>query len=335
MSGQHVHNVLVLGAEGDAVTHARVRMVAQPASVPAARRFVDDALTGWGNETLIEDVSLCVTELSTNATLHSGSGYFEVELQRADDSVRLAVLDTGHTDADSLAARTGLGDVLVDELLADEPAATGRGMFIVSALASTWGIDELPDGKRVWAEFRDGGEQSYDAQAPVVTRRDQGSAGHPQDPDDWAVVRFIDCPAALLIAHDENLSDSIRELQLIGSHLGQPSFARLAQLLSGHVQKHAVNWDAARIMAREAVRAGQEFTSIDVLTSKHVMEDVRFLRELIWEAEALARAGKLMTLPARQEVQVLRDWLESEFRRQAEQGLAPVPYRSWLAEHGG
>ena len=55
-------------------------MVAQPESVPAVRRFVDDALTTWGRADLIDDVSLSVTELATNATLHSRSNFFDVEL---------------------------------------------------------------------------------------------------------------------------------------------------------------------------------------------------------------------------------------------------------------
>ncbi len=308
-------------------------MVAQPASVPAARRFVDHALTDWGRESLIEDVGLCVTELSTNATLHSGSHFFEVELQNIADAVRVAVLDTGQAAADSIAASSELTDALVDELTADDASTTGRGMFIVSSLASSWGIDELPDGQRVWAEFtQEGG--TYDAQRPAITHRDPVAA-EPLNPDDWVVVRLEDCPVALLLAHDQNLSDTTRELQLIGADLHRPDFRRLAELLSGHVQRHAVNWDAARIQALEAVRAGREFTDIHVLAPKNVMRDVRFLRQLVWEAEALSEAGKLMTLPAPPEVQVVRDWLESEFRRQGGEGSEPVSYTSWLASRSG
>lgn len=306
-------------------------MVAQPASVPAARRFVDDALTDWGREGLIEDVGLCVTELSTNATLHSGSHFFEVELRKIADAVRVAVLDTGQAPALSLAARSGYDDGAFDGLRADDASTTGRGMFIVSALASSWGIDELPDGKRVWAEFtrEDGG---YDAQPPEITHRGESSASANLDPDEWVVVRFDECPAALLLAHDDNLADIIRELQLIGADLQHPDFRKLAELLAGHVQRHAVNWDAARIMAHDAVLAGRDFADIHVLAPKTVMKDVAFLRELVWQAEALAEADKLMTLPAPPPVQDLRDWLESEFRRQADQGLEPMPYRTWL-EH--
>jgi anti-sigma regulatory factor (Ser/Thr protein kinase) len=309
-------------------THARVRMVARPASVPAARRFVDHALTDWGRESLIEDVALCVTELSTNATLHSGSHFFEVELHKVADAVRVAVLDTGQAPADSMAASSAFAGALLDDLNADDASTTGRGMFIVSALASSWGIDELPDGKRVWAEFTQNG--THGAQRPAIRHREPPPVAG-LDADDWVVVRFESCPAALLIAHDENLSDTIRELQLIGADLQRPDFRKLAELLAGHVQRHAVNWDAARIQAFEAVRAGSELTDIHVLAPKNVMEDVRFLRNLVWEAEALSEAGKLITLPAPPEVQVLRDWLESEFRRQGEEGLEPVPFTSWPA----
>lgn len=309
-------------------------MVAQPASVPAARRFVDNALTDWGREALIDDIGLCVTELSTNATLHSGSHFFEVELEEHADVVRVAVLDTNRAVTDSIVASSELTAARRDGLTAEGASTTGRGMFIVSALATSWGIDELRDGKRVWAEFaRDHG--AYDASAPEISHRRGPSSTVALDPDDWAVVRFLECPAALLLAHDDNLADTTRELELIGDDLNLPDFSMLARLMAGYVQRHAVNWDAARIQAFEAVRAGKEFTDIEVLSPKNVRADVAFLRKLIWECEALSEAGKLITLPASPEVQDLRDWLESEFLGQAEDGREPVPYLIWLAQRAG
>lgn len=306
-----------------------MRMVAQPASVPVARRFVDDALTDWGRESLIDDVGLCVTELSTNATLHSGSSYFEVELQRIENLVRVAVRDSGQAPADSLASKSEFADFLMDELTIEDTSTTGRGMFIVSALATAWGIEELEEGKRVWAEFSTA-DVSYDAGPPEVTHSADRLPVPPVDPADWVAIRFEECPAALLLAHDDNLSEVIRELQLIGGDLQHPDFTKLADLMSGHVQRHAVNWDAARLQALAAVRAGREFTDIHVLAPRDVMSDVRFLRSMIAEAEALSHSGALITLPAAPEVQRLRDWLESEFGRQA-QGLGPTPFPTWLA----
>lgn len=313
---------------GEAVL-ARVRMVAQPASVPAARRFVDDALNNWGRQGMVEDVGLCVTELSTNATLHSGSQFFEVELQNDADKVRVAVVDAGETPAESLATQIDFTDALLDEITPDLASTTGRGMFIVSALATAWGIEELPEGTRVWAEFADG-DETYDARAPEVTH--QGTATSPEmfDPRDWVAVQLRDCPVSLLGAHDDNLADATRELQLIGTSLQKPSFEELAGLLAGHVARHAVNWDAARIQAREALRNGRKFADIDVLAPRNVMDEIRFLRNLIWEIEALSEAGELLTLPAPPPVQRLRDWLESEFRRQVVDGLDPVSYLTWL-----
>lgn len=326
-------------------------MVAEPSSVPAARHFVGDALAGWGHDDLIDDVSLCVTELSTNATLHSGSRFFEIELERAADAVRVAVLDAGRGMAESMLVQSELADALREDAAGDDPAATGRGISIVSMLATEWGIDELPDGTRVWAEFGEGADGA--PQGPRISEqrgpdhgrmadRDTGRGGAlgpgaaelpKEEPDlaDAVVVEFNGCPAALLIAHDDNLGDFIRELQLIGADIERREFARLATLMSGHVARHAVNWDAARIQAIRAVRAGQDRADIHVLSSPTVMSEVAFLRSLIAEAERLSAAGRLITMPAPPAVQRLRDWLESEFRRQAELGLEPIPFDEFLA----
>jgi anti-sigma regulatory factor (Ser/Thr protein kinase) len=309
-------------------------MVARPASVPAARRFVSDALADWGRETVAEDVVLCVSELATNATLHSGSTYFHIDLQRQPGVVRVAVADGGMGSADVLARQPEMSDASHGELSADRAFATGRGMFLVSALATSWGIDELPAGKRVWAEFHQGpvpGEGGDEAPADAVVTRDPQRRPPEPDPHTWAVVSFRGCPPALLIAHDENIAEYTRELQLIGDRLAEPSFQRLADVLAKFVAEHATNWDPARIIAHEAVRDGHESVDIEVLASRDIRPRLQLLRSMIGEAEALSEQGRLMTLPAPEPVQRLRDWMEGEFLAQIEDGAEPLPYPDWLA----
>jgi anti-sigma regulatory factor (Ser/Thr protein kinase) len=315
-------------------SRAQVRLVAQPSNVAAARRFVDAALAGWGRQSLADDIGLCVSELTTNATLHSGGSYFHLEVEEYDDTVRVAVADPGMGAVDQLARQPDLSDALLDDLNADDAFATGRGMFLVSALAHEWGIDELPSGKRVWAEFRsEGSAADREGAGPTAAYLTWTEDRTPVtlDRDDWAIVRFRGCPADLLIAHDANLAEYVRELQLIGDRLGEPSFQRLAQLMGGYVADHAPNWDPARIIAHEALQRGRELVDIDVLADRDIRGSIRHLRQLIGETEALSLQGRLMTLPAPHPVQRLRDWLEGEFLAQIEDGAPALSYPDWLA----
>lgn len=43
---------------------------ARPESIGQARKFVRDALAGWGLHDRAEDIRLCVSELATNALVH-------------------------------------------------------------------------------------------------------------------------------------------------------------------------------------------------------------------------------------------------------------------------
>jgi anti-sigma regulatory factor (Ser/Thr protein kinase) len=308
-------------------------LVAEPSNVPAARRFVDAALADWGREALAEDVGVCVSELTTNATLHSGATFFQLEVEQYDDGVRVAVADHGMGPVDVLARQPELSDAFLDDLTADDAFATGRGMFLVAALAHEWGIDELPSGKRIWAEFRlDAAATDTEAQptAPYVSRTDEREAPV-LDADRWAVVRFRCCPAALVIAHDANIAEYTRELQLIGDQLHEPSFQRLADVLGSYVADHAPNWEPALIQAHEAFQRGQEHVDFDVLADRDIRASIQFLRSLIGEAEALSRDGRLMTLPAPEPVQRLRDWMEAEFLAQIEDDAEPLRYPDWAA----
>ncbi|MDT3399012.1 ATP-binding protein [Streptomyces sp. B1866] len=115
-------------------------------SVKAARDFVADALTGWGYGDLLEEVSLCVSEIATNALVHGAppSRTFAVRLEARADLVRIEV----HDDSELLPVPCST----------DHCRENGRGLLLVNELADGWGIDKQPVGKAVWLAFKSSGQ---------------------------------------------------------------------------------------------------------------------------------------------------------------------------------
>ena len=327
MADAVAHNPGVTSPGGGGAARAprmRVRMVARPSSVPAVRRFVDDALVGWGRDDLLDDVLLSATELATNATLHSGSTYFEVELSAEDTAVRVAVVDRGVLPARAIARRGG--DAASSEL-AEEESMTGRGLLLVSALASAWGVDDLPGGTRVWAEFG-AGPGDYTPRAPRVS-----GAAAPLDDPDVRVIELRGCPPHLLLAHDVNLADIARELGLFGATHRDEAMVEAAEQIVEVVRASAIAWDAARLVARQGVAEGS--AEVDVAIASADVADlprkVQVLRRAVDAAEAMMARGLLMTLPAPTAVQEWRDWVEGEMVDQATTDREPVHFGDWLA----
>jgi anti-sigma regulatory factor (Ser/Thr protein kinase) len=105
----------------------------------AARHFVADVLNRSGHSrTLLEDAKLVVTELATNAVLHARSP-FSVEIRPHGAAVRIAVQDGSH-------ARPTVRD--------NGMAASGRGLRLIDAIATSWGVEIAHEGKIVWAELQ-------------------------------------------------------------------------------------------------------------------------------------------------------------------------------------
>ena len=291
-------------------------MVAQPASVPAVRRFVDDALTTWGRGDLVDDVGLSVTELATNATLHSQGTFFDVELRASQDAIRVTVVDTGSMPAQSIALRADLEGPGDDDLDLDLESMTGRGLFIVSSLASAWGIDDLPGGTRVWADFTT--RDTYEPRQPVLS---PAPAPASRLDDTTRVVRLLACPPDLLLAHDDNLADIARELSLYAASHSDREADRIAEQIVGVVRASALSWDAARLVAKQAVHDGAAAVDIAIATDPELLpRRVHALRQAVLAAEAMADQGLLMTMPAPAPVQEWRDWVEVEMVDQATTG---------------
>ncbi|MGH3365993.1 MAG: ATP-binding protein [Nocardioidaceae bacterium] len=104
-----------------------------------ARAWVCDLCRSHGLDDLCDNAGLLVTELVTNAVLHARTDC-EVAAEPAEHAIRITV-----TDHD-------LADVQVHPL--DAAAPGGRGLWIVAALATDWGITPHQTGKSVWFTVR-------------------------------------------------------------------------------------------------------------------------------------------------------------------------------------
>jgi serine/threonine-protein kinase RsbW len=111
--------------------------------IGAARRFLAGLLDGCP---AAGDALVCVSELATNAVLHSRSGRpggrFSVCVALQPGSVRVAVADEGGPWRPERNGDGRNGD-----------GQSGRGLLIVRALASRWGRDEGGAGRTVWFEL--------------------------------------------------------------------------------------------------------------------------------------------------------------------------------------
>jgi anti-sigma regulatory factor (Ser/Thr protein kinase) len=116
-----------------------VKRYATSAEHPAeARRIVRSALREAPDE-IVEAVELLTSELITNAIIH-GSSEPELILEVDAGSVRVEVQDRD--------PRLNL------QALQVEPSSEhGRGLAIVDALASSWGIEPQGPGKVVWFQM--------------------------------------------------------------------------------------------------------------------------------------------------------------------------------------
>ena len=108
-------------------------------SASEARRFVAEKVTEWELQPLLDDALVVTSELAANAVTHAHSSC-RLRVSLNPTSLRIDVLDTG----------TGTPEPQP----ASSTAEHGRGLHLVAALTTAWGLEMVPgQGKLVWAEL--------------------------------------------------------------------------------------------------------------------------------------------------------------------------------------
>lgn len=107
-------------------------------SAPArARHWILGVCKTCDLDHLRNDAALLVDELVTNAVLHARTDCVVVA-EKCDDALRVEVFDGGR---DIAVVRAGTGRL---------GAQGGRGLMIVAALSTQWGVEAQATGKSVW-----------------------------------------------------------------------------------------------------------------------------------------------------------------------------------------
>jgi anti-sigma regulatory factor (Ser/Thr protein kinase) len=155
------------------VTWSRV-FPATPERVGEARRFLTEIMSG---SPATADAVLCLSELVSNAILHSRSaqpgGQFTVRASTGVGHIRVEVEDEGG----AWERRPGAAGARSDP---DEHG--GRGLAIVAELASSWGIaGDGTGGRSVWYElsFPGRAEDSVPLRTPERMSNQPGRLGNP------------------------------------------------------------------------------------------------------------------------------------------------------------
>jgi anti-sigma regulatory factor (Ser/Thr protein kinase) len=137
-----------------------------PHAAGEARRFVTTTCNRWGISNVVEEMTLAVSELVTNAVLHART-HIDVELCVTNNTLVLCVSDR---DVRPPVPRPVRLDLLADLDAVPSPGlrpdmderhpamhvgasgsiGAGRGLLIIDALADEWGVSDRADGKEVW-----------------------------------------------------------------------------------------------------------------------------------------------------------------------------------------
>lgn len=103
-----------------------------------ARELVRRAVVDWGFEAIADTAFIVATELVVNAITHAGESCL-LELSRVSGAMRVEVTDAGG----------GTPEPQAHDIFAEG----GRGVVLVASMSTSWGVEAVPGGKRVWAEI--------------------------------------------------------------------------------------------------------------------------------------------------------------------------------------
>ncbi|MGH8866735.1 MAG: SpoIIE family protein phosphatase [Actinomycetes bacterium] len=298
----------------------RFRLGDEPDAVPAARRFVEGALRDTAFARVTREAELVVAELTTNALMYARQPV-TVHVDVTVDRVRLEVSDGSHVPP--LRALPGTDSM------------TGRGLALVAAVSDRWGVAPNNGGKVVWAELGGVGTARVDGPNPDI---DTVLAGWP-DLDHQSAreprhrIRLGDVPTDLLLGAKAHVDNLVREFTLARSGAESGRTAAISPHLAALIETVTTRFaDARQEIKRQALAAaaaGAERTTLVLTLPLSAADAGQEYLAALDEADAYARAARLLTLETPPQHRAFRQWyvaaLVNQLRAISEGAKPPPP----------
>lgn len=266
----------------------------EASSVGRARRMVAASVIAYGHEDLVELATLLVSEVVTNSVLHAATE-LRLRCRPSGEGMRVEVFDQSPV----LPTARDYGSL----------ATTGRGLNLVSAVATSWGVEVSDGGKTFWFELSGRGAAPAQDVAPEPPVRG----------DKVLKVHLRGASVPLTWATMEHSDALLRELALLS--------------VSGHLHDaSARKWrsprfDVSPILAavEEAAATGRTKADLELILAagSHSLAIERL--HMVEHADGLARQGQLLCAPALPEVAAYWRWLYRQIDKQA----AGSPSEPW------
>jgi anti-sigma regulatory factor (Ser/Thr protein kinase) len=298
---------------------------ATPRAVRLAREWVAKVLAELGRPELVDSAELGVSELVTNAMLHS-TPPVAVRVRGTREHPRIEVADRSLVPPRLIALSDDEEDLL---------STFGRGLSLVALHSAAWGSDLDPDGhgKTVWFEPVAEPREDVTVDGDLFDIDETMALRHfAEDPEETIEIELRGMPVAAFRDLRRHYLELRRELRLLAlTDPGRyPFAAELSDVALQVEQERRQSQGVERLTLAEADNeVWVDLVYVIPATAPATMgrlTDLMKRSQEFFESESLTY---LSPTPRQQEVQ---EWYLGEFVRQGA-GEKPIPWSGGYADH--
>ncbi|HUR15611.1 MAG TPA: SpoIIE family protein phosphatase [Mycobacteriales bacterium] len=298
------------------MTTAELPLGEEADAVPRARQFTARILAGAGPDG-VADAQLVVTELVTNAKLH-GQPPVVLRLERREQGCRVEVQDRGRS--------------IPMQPRENVDSMTGRGLSLVRAVATSWGVQPVEGGgKVIWAEIAEDGRPADEDAVGDLDVNALLAAWGEEEPDAPVGYRVVlgAVPTALLLEAKWHVDSVVRELTLAGGDQSRPLPPEMRALVTSVTEDFMEARNAIKQHALAAAQRGDAFTDLTLFLPLSAADAGERYLEALDESDRYARASRLLTLAPPASHRAFRRWyvqaLVDQLRAVARGDDSPLP----------
>jgi anti-sigma regulatory factor (Ser/Thr protein kinase) len=294
---------------------------ASPPSVKLARSWVSKVLEEIGREDLVDAAQLGVSELVTNALIHSQPP-LSVRVRGTVDHPRIEVVDSSPVPPQRAPVAPEIEDV--DDF---NVTTFGRGLDLVAMMSRRWGSDLAHDGrsKSVW--FEPSGLARYESHLEgEIFDFDPGLVdGHTTLDGPRIPMKLLGVPARLFAEMRRYHFEVRRELRLLAMTAPEeyPLAIEITEIFGQADRERRSSAGVSRL--DQAIADEVDSVDLEYRVPTTTPGTMALIRDLLGEVYRALSREHLLALRPPDVIVELETWYFTEFERQGN-GEEPIPW---------